>query len=155
MSTKLRYFIVIASVMLLCIGLVCWLYVDGEQLPLPEGDPLTGNATRLDIGFNTEAATATHDSESSELTRAQIDSLLELLRSSSYQRTLHGNSVSSDGDIAYAIGLVYRQEGRNETVLFSILGNMINICVSPDTSTGYLKIIDPEFLSQLQAILEN
>ena len=152
MSTKLRYFIVIASVMLLCIGLVCWLYVDGKQLPLPEGDPISGYVTRLDIGIDAENGTATHDSVSADMTDAQIADFLQLLRGSSYRRTRYGNSVSFDGDAAYAISLVYREGGKNQNQMISVLGNDL-LCVDP--ADGYLRITDSEFLNRLQAILEN
>lgn len=156
MSTKLRYFIVIATVILLCIGLVCWLYVDGSQLPLPEGDPISGYMTRLDIGFNETEHTATHDTESFAMTDEQIDALLRLLRASSYRRTRYGSSVSFDGDVVYTISLAYQAKGRQEITMISVLDNeLINVLVNSSTSSGYLKIIEPDFLPQLQAILEN
>ena len=156
MSTKLRYLLPIALILLLCIGLVCLLYVDGSRLPLPEGIPLSGNAVRMDLGPDPESAAAAHDRGSIALTQEQIHSLLELLRGSSYRRTLHGSSVTFNGnmDRSYAIGLVYRLGDRNETVLISITGNgLISIVVGPDTATGFLKVTDPHFLSQLEAIL--
>ena len=156
MSTKFRYFLIIAILMLLCIGLVCWLYVDGSRLPLPEADYLTGYATRLDIGFDEASGSATHNTVNFDMTDEQISSFLHLLRTSSYRRTRYGSSVSFDGDVAYSISLTYRLEDRNEIVLISILDNeLLNVLVNSNISSGYLKIIDPEFLTKLQSILEN
>ena len=158
MSTKRKciLFSVITLILIAAIGFLCWWHVDGTELPLPESDPLSGAVTRVDIGFDADSATATHDTEGHELTQAQIDTLLQLLRQSSYRRTGYGSSVSFDGDVTYAISLAYRLEGRNEIVLITVLDNaLIHILVDSETSSGYLRIIDPDFLTQLQAILEN
>ena len=63
-----------------------------------------------------------------------------------------GNSVSFDGDTAYAISLVYREGGKNQIQMISVLGNDL-LCVDP--AAGYLRITDSAFLTRLQAILEN
>ena len=154
MSAKFRYFLVIAFVMLLCIGLVLWLYVG--QLPLPEGQDITGHVTRLDIVFDPAAGETTHETVSFDLTDQQVSAFLTLLQDSSYQRTLHRSSVSFDGEVTYTVSLTYQAGDRRETTMITILGNeLINVLVTPDTSTGYLKIIDPDFLTRLQEILGN
>ena len=156
MSTKSTSFILIAALILVCIGLVFWLYVDGSQLPLPEGEGIAGYATRLDIVFDPAASETTHETISFDLTNRQVSALLQLLRESSYRRARYGSSVSFSGDITYAISLAYQAGDRQETALITILDNeLIHVLAAPDNASGYLKITDPDFLPKLQAILEN
>ena len=153
MSRKITWTLILAAVLILgTAGFFSWLHVDGTQLPLPEGQDITGYVTRLDIGFDAENGTATHDSVSADMTDAQIADFLQLLRGSSYRRTRYGNSVSFDGDAAYAISLGYREGGKNQIQMISVLGNDL-LCVDP--ADGYLRITDSAFLTRLQAILEN
>ena len=153
MSRKITWILILAVVLILgAAGFFSWLHVDGTQLPLPEGQDITGYATRLDIGIDAENGTATHDSVSADMTDAQVADFLQLLRDSSYRRTRYGNSVSFDGDTVYAISLVYRENGKNQIQMISVLGNDL-LCVDP--AAGYLRITDSAFLTRLQAILEN
>jgi len=153
MSTKVKCFLIILAGLLLIGGaiLLCWLHVDGKELALPEGE-ITGYVTRLDIGLDAASGTATHDTESFDITQEQIDELLQLLRASSYWRTRHGNSVSFDGDLVYTVSLSYREDGKTQLLMISFLDNeLINV----DTSLGYLRLTDPEFLEKVRSILEN
>lgn len=153
MTRKITWILILAAVLILgAAGFFSWLHVDGTQLPLPEGQDITGYVTRLDIGIDAENGTATHDSVSADMTDAQVADFLQLLRGSSYRRTRYGNSVSFDGDTAYAISLVYREGGKNQIQMISVLGNDL-LCVDP--AAGYLRITDSAFLTRLQAILEN
>ena len=153
MPRKITWILILAAVLILgAAGFFSWLHVDGTQLPLPEGQDITGYVTRLDIGIDAENGTATHDSVSADMTDAQVADFLQLLRGSSYRRTRYGNSVSFDGDTAYAISLVYREGGKNQIQMISVLGNDL-LCVDP--AAGYLRITDSAFLTRLQAILEN
>lgn len=153
MTRKITWILILAAVLILgAAGFFSWLHVDGTQLPLPEGQDITGYATRLDIGIDAENGTATHDSVSADMTDAQVADFLQLLRGSSYRRTRYGNSVSFDGDTAYTISLVYREGGKNQIQMLSVLGNDL-LCVDP--AAGYLRITDSAFLTRLQAILEN
>ena len=153
MQRKITWTLILVAVLILgAAGFFSWLHVDGTQLPLPEGEDITGYVTRLDIGFDAENGTATHDSVSVDMTDAQVADFLQLLRDSSYRRTRYGNSVSFDGDTAYTISLVYRENGKNQIQMISVLGNDL-LCVDP--AAGYLRITDSAFLTRLQAILEN
>ena len=153
MPRKITWILILTAVLILgAAGFFSWLHVDGTQLPLPEGQDITGYVTRLDIGIDAENGTATHDSVSADMTDAQVADFLQLLRGSSYRRTRYGNSVSFDGDTAYAISLVYREGGKNQIQMISVLGNDL-LCVDP--AAGYLRITDSAFLTRLQAILEN
>ena len=153
MSRKITWTLILAAVLILgAAGFFSWLHVDGTQLPLPEGQDITGYVTRLDIGIDAENGTATHDSVSADMTDAQVADFLQLLRGSSYRRTRYRNSVSFDGDTAYTISLVYRENGKNQIQMISVLGNDL-LCVDP--AAGYLRITDSAFLTRLQAILEN
>ena len=154
MKAKMKWVIIVIAVVLIlgAAGFFSWLHVDGTELPLPEGQDITGYVTRLDIGLDAENGTATHDSVSADMTDAQIADFLQLLRGSSYRRTRYGNSVSFDGDTAYAISLVYREGGKNQIQMISVLDNDL-LCVDP--ADGYLRITDSAFLTRLQAILEN
>ena len=153
MSRKITWILILAVVLILgAAGFFSWLHVDGTQLPLPEGQDITGYATRLDIGIDAENGTATHDSVSADMTDAQVADFLQLLRGSSYRRTRYGNSVSFDGDTAYTISLGYREGGKTKIQMISVLGNDL-LCVDP--AAGYLRITDSAFLTRLQAILEN
>ena len=153
MTRKITWILILAAVLILgAAGFFSWLHVDGTQLPLPEGQDITGYVTRLDIGFDAENGTATHDSVSADMTDAQVADFLQLLRGSSYRRTRYGNSVSFDGDAAYTISLGYREGGKTKIQMISVLGNDL-LCVDP--ADGYLRITDSEFLTRLQAILEN
>ena len=153
MPRKITWILILVAVLILsAAGIFSWLHVDGTQLPLPEGQDITGYVTRLDIGIDAENGTATHDSVSADMTDAQVADFLQLLRGSSYRRTRYGNSVSFDGDAAYAISLGYREGGKTKIQMISVLGNDL-LCVDP--AVGYLRITDSEFLNRLQAILEN
>ena len=153
MPRKITWTLILAVVLILgTAGFFSWLHVDGTQLPLPEGQDITGYVTRLDIGFDAENGTATHDSVSVDMTDAQVADFLQLLRDSSYRRTRYGNSVSFDGDTAYTISLGYREGGKTQIQMISVLGNDL-LCVYP--AAGYLRITDSAFLTRLQAILEN
>ena len=153
MPRKITWILILAVVLILgTAGFFSWLHVDGTQLPLPEGQDITGYVTRLDIGLDAENGTATHDSVSADMTDAQIADFLQLLRGSSYRRTRYGNSVSFDGDAAYTISLGYREGGKTKIQMISVLGNDL-LCVDP--AVGYLRITDSEFLTRLQTILEN
>lgn len=153
MMRKITWILILAAVLILgAAGFFSWLHVDGTQLPLPEGEDITGYVTRLDIGFDAENGTATHDSVSADMTDAQVADFLQLLRGSSYRRTRYGNSVSFDGDAVYTISLAYREGNKNQIRMISILDNeLMNVGVE----FGYLRITDPDFLTRLQAILEN
>ena len=153
MPRKITWILILAVVLILgAAGFFSWLHVDGKQLPLPEGQDITGYVTRLDIGIDAENGTATHDSVSADMTDAQVADFLQLLRGSSYRRTRYGNSVSFDGNTAYTVSLVYRENGKNQIQMISVLGNDL-LCVDP--AVGFLRITDSEFLTRLQAILEN
>lgn len=153
MTRKITWILILAAVLILgAAGFFSWLHVDGTQLPLPEGQDITGYVTRLDIGIDAENGTATHDSVSADMTDAQVADFLQLLRDSSYRRTRYGNSVSFDGDTAYTISLAYREGNKNQIRMISILDNeLMNVGVE----FGYLRITDPDFLTRLQTILEN
>ena len=145
-------FIVLAVLLIASIVFFSWLQVDGTELTLPEAQGVTGYVTRLDIGLDPESGTAIHDTTDFDMSDAQVADLLQLLRDSSYRRTRYGNSVSFDGDATYAISLAYREGGRNEILMISVLDNeFINVGVE----FGYLRITDHDFLTKLQAILEN
>ena len=153
MPRKITWILILVAVLILgAAGFFSWLHVDGTQLPLPEGQDITGYVTRLDIGLDAENGTATHDSVSADMTDTQVADFLQLLRGSSYRRTRYGNSVSFDGDAAYTISLGYREGGKTKIQMISVLGNDL-LCVDP--AVGYLRITDSEFLTRLQAILEN
>ena len=151
MKAKMKWFIIaIAVVLIASTVFFSWLHVDGTELALPEAQGVTGYVTRLDIGFDQESANATHDTTDFDMTDAQVADLLQFLRDSSYRRTRYGNSVSFDGDAIYTISLAYREGGRNELLMISVLDNeLINVGVE----FGYLRITDPDFLTKLQAIL--
>ena len=122
---------------------------------MPEGSGITGYATRILIGLDETDYTPTHDTISFDMTDTQVAEFLQLLRQNSYWRTRHGSSVSFDGDVWYTVTLAYQAGSKQEFTMISVLDNeMINILVGSDTSSGYLKITDPDFLAKLQAILE-
>ena len=154
MSTKTKWIVIVLSVLLVIAAAVffSWLHVDGAELTLPESQGITGYVSRLDIGLDEQTGTATHDTINFDMTDAQVADFLQLLRNSSFRRTRYGNSVSFDGETAYAISLSYREENKTEIRMISVLDNeLINVGVE----FGYLRITDSDFLVKLQAILEN
>ena len=153
MSTRVRWIFIGFAALLLIGGaiLLCWLHVDGDELALPEGE-ITGYVTRLDIGLDTDSGTATHDTNSFDITQKQIIDLLQLLRESSYWRTRHGSSVSFDGDLVYTVSLSYRENGKTQLLMISVLDNELIHC---DPGFEYLRITDPDFLEKFRSILEN
>ena len=150
---KIVCLIVCAASLLLLLLLLGWFYVRGAEFRFLEDLP-----TDCEVTFGRQAlhsGSEEYELEEFTVTKEQLDEALALLKKNAYWRML-SRSISHNEDTIYYIFFEFSQESKEEYLVVSFVGGYavsIDSSVEEFTQDGFLRILNRNFLSELESII--
>ena len=148
---------VCAIALLLLVLMLSWFYVRGaefrflEELP---GDCKVTVSKQILTGGTEEPVQS--EEEEITLTREQLDGVLTLLKKNAYWRMLK-RTISFKDDTLYNIFFEFSRDSHEEYLIVTFVGGYAvaaDSSVAEYATNGFLRTLNKDFLSKLEAIIQ-